>query len=63
MELVTVSDQGSDDGARAAIAELSDNDVSGVIALTTGSHTLALANAAADAGLPIIVPYQLQPSA
>ncbi|MGJ9649750.1 ABC transporter substrate-binding protein [Actinotignum sp. GS-2025b] len=63
VELVTVSDQGSDDGARAAIAELSDNDVSGVIALTTGSHTLALANAAADAGLPIIFPYQLQPSA
>ena len=62
VRVVTVSDQGSDEGAREAISSLAKSHVAGVIAATSGTHTAALADAAHAAGLPIVFPYAQAPT-
>lgn len=51
------NDQGTDDGARAAVRALAKQGVSGVIVATTGSQAQAAAKAAQELGLPVILPY------
>lgn len=51
------NDKGTEDGARAAVQSLSGQQVSGVVITTTGVQARAAAQAAADLGLPAILPY------
>lgn len=60
VRLHLVSDKGSEQGARDAMDELKSKGVAGVVALTSGSHTSALAEQASVNGLPIIFPYEPQ---
>lgn len=58
VDLRVVNDYGTSDGATKAISDLKSQSVSGVIALTSGSHARILAEEAHKAGLPIIFPYE-----
>lgn len=62
VELVTVTDQGSEIGAKEAIAKLKSAGVSAVIAATSGTHAQVLATEATTAKLPILFPYLAAPS-
>ena len=57
VELVVVDDQGTSKGVRRAVRRLAGEDVAGIAALTTGSHLDPGLDAAADAGLPVLLPY------
>lgn len=51
------NDRGSEDGARAAVATLAEQGVSGVIVTSTGPQARAATRAAEERGLPVILPY------
>ncbi|MDR6639741.1 hypothetical protein [Paenarthrobacter nitroguajacolicus] len=55
--LPTQNDQGTEDGARAAVATLAEQGVSGVLVASTGPQARAAAKAAEERGLPVILPY------
>ncbi|SDU78572.1 substrate-binding protein [Arcanobacterium phocae] len=57
VETIAVSDQGSSEGAQQAVEELKKQNVSGIIAVTSGPHTQVLVEAAQKANIPIILPY------
>ncbi|WP_284985408.1 hypothetical protein [Arthrobacter sp. fls2-241-R2A-172] len=59
--LPTQNDRGTEDGARAAVAALADQGVSGVVVAGTGPQAVAAAKAAEERGVPVILPYA-QPS-
>lgn len=59
VKLPVVSDQGSAEGSVKAIEDLKSQGVTAALALTSGTHAEALAEAAAEANLPIIFPYQV----
>ena len=56
--LRVVSDKGTESGARAAVSQLAADGAGAIIALTSGEHTKALAEEAAETGIPIIFPYE-----
>ncbi len=58
IDTVVVSDQGTSEGAADAINQLKEQNVSAVVALTSGNHTNRLAKEASAAGLPIVFPYE-----
>ncbi|MDR6986386.1 ABC-type branched-subunit amino acid transport system substrate-binding protein [Paenarthrobacter nitroguajacolicus] len=55
--LPTQNDQGTEDGARAAVATLAEQGVSGIVVASTGPQARAAAKAAEERGLPVILPY------
>ncbi|MEY2397444.1 MAG: hypothetical protein QOJ00_618 [Actinomycetota bacterium] len=57
VQLVVKDDNGTPEGATAAINELHDAGVVGVVYGSTGEQTLAAAATAAGAGLPVVFPY------
>ncbi len=59
--LSTQNDRGTEDGARAAVAALAEQGVSGVVVASSGPQAQAAAKAAGELGLPTILPYA-QPS-
>ncbi len=56
--LGVVSDNGTEEGARSAVSQLAEDGAGAIIALTTGDHTRALAEAVAESGIPVIFPYE-----
>lgn len=61
IETHVVSDQGTENGAKEAITELKNQQVSAILAFTSGPHTQALAEAAKEANLPLVMPYAQTP--
>ncbi len=61
VELVVKDDSGTPDGATAAINELKDAGVVGVVYGSTGEQLLAGAATAASVGLPVVFPYADDP--
>lgn len=57
MVLATANDRGTDDGAKAAIDELSNKGVAGIVIASAGSQATAAVSAARQAGIPTISPY------
>ncbi len=57
VRLHVVSDKGSAEGVKEAVAQLKEKNVSGIIAATDGTHTTTLTDVAAQSGIPLIYPY------
>lgn len=55
--LSTENDRGTDDGAHAAVQALTEQGVSGIVVASSGPQAQAAAQAAAELGLPAILPY------
>lgn len=55
--LVPVNDKGTAQGAAAAVSTLVDQGVAGIVMATSGDHIQAGLSKAAEAGLPVILPY------
>lgn len=52
-----LDDKGTARGAAAAVRRLADDGVSGIVLATDGSHVRAAVAAAAEAGVPVLLPY------
>jgi hypothetical protein len=61
VQLKTVDDKGTQDGARQAVEQLAKDGVSGVVVASSGSHLRGAVAAAKDAGLPLLLPYESDP--
>ncbi|PZF15204.1 hypothetical protein DEJ25_00185 [Curtobacterium sp. MCPF17_011] len=57
VELVTRNDGGSAGGGRRAVKALVDSGVAGIVVASSGAHVSGALEAAADAGLPVVLPY------
>ena len=57
VNLESRNDRGTEDGARAAVKELAEAGVSGIIVASSGQQADAAAKAAGELGLPAILPY------
>lgn len=57
VELVTLNDQGSPEGAKKAIAALADEGVSGIIVATSGPQVQDALEAVKESGIPTILAY------
>lgn len=57
VELEVVDDQGTAQGAGAAVEELLDSGVAGIVAATRGDHLDDALVRAAEAGTPVLLPY------
>lgn len=55
--LVTQPDGGTEDGARAAVEALVEQGAAGIVVGTSGPHVAGAVSAAADAGVPVVLPY------
>ena len=55
--IATRNDKGTVDGARAAVEELIEEGVAGIVVATDGKHVRGALEAATDAGMPLILPY------
>jgi hypothetical protein len=58
VELKTVDDKGTTDGAAKAVKQLAAKDVSGIVAASQGSHLKGAVSAAAKADIPLLLPYE-----
>ncbi|WP_122787465.1 ABC transporter substrate-binding protein [Cutibacterium modestum] len=61
IEIQVVSDKGSGQGAKDAVAQLKEAGVTGIVAATSGPHTKVLAEEASRADIPILLPYATRP--
>ena len=57
VELEVVDDQGTAEGAGAAVEQLLDAEVAGIVAATRGDHLDAAVEAATAAGTAVLLPY------
>lgn len=57
VELVTRNDSGTADGAEAAVQQLVDQGVAGIVVASSGSHVSGALSAAAAAKVPVVLPY------
>jgi hypothetical protein len=57
VELVTRNDGGSSGGAERAVKQLVDSGVAGIVVASSGAHVSGALDAAADAGVPVVLPY------
>ncbi|PYY32454.1 hypothetical protein DEJ16_04165 [Curtobacterium sp. MCJR17_055] len=57
VELVTRNDGGSAGGGERAVEALVDSGVSGIVVASSGAHVSGALEAAADAGVPVVLPY------
>ncbi|WP_179950969.1 ABC transporter substrate-binding protein [Xylanimonas oleitrophica] len=55
--LLTLDDQGTVEGGRAAVQRLVDRGASGVVLATSGDHVQGALEASAAAGVPVVMPY------
>ncbi len=53
-----VDDKGTDAGAVAAVEQLADDGVAGIVLATEGSHVQSAVQAADAAGIPVLLPYE-----
>lgn len=58
ISLVTEDDRGTEAGAREAVEKLAEQNVSGIVLATNGAHTRGALEAAQEAGIPVLMPYQ-----
>lgn len=56
--LITQNDQGTPEGSQKAVQALIDQQVSGIIIASSGPHLAQGIDAAQEAGIPLIMPYQ-----
>lgn len=61
VELVTVDDKGSSEGAGRAVEQLADQGVSGIVAASQGPHLRGAVKAAQRAKVPLLLPYETDP--
>lgn len=61
VDLQTVDDQGTAEGAVAAVEQFAGKGVSGIVLATSGSHVGGAVEAAASAGVPVLLPYETDP--
>ncbi|GAA3591720.1 hypothetical protein GCM10022198_14570 [Klugiella xanthotipulae] len=59
--LVTENDRGTVEGARAAVEKLAEQNVSGIVVASSGPHLSGALDAAAEAGIPVVLPYDTTP--
>jgi hypothetical protein len=57
VELVTRNDGGSAGGGERAVEALVDDGVAGIVVASSGAHVSGALEAAADAGVPVVLPY------
>lgn len=57
VSLVPRDDQGTADGAEEAVGDLVDEGVSGIVMATEGDHVTGAVESAAEAGVPVLLPY------
>lgn len=57
VEIVTRNDGGSAGGGERAVQALVDSGVSGIVVASSGAHVSGALEAAADAGVPVVLPY------
>jgi ABC-type branched-subunit amino acid transport system substrate-binding protein len=57
VELVTRNDGGSAGGGERAVKALVDDGVAGIVVASSGAHVSGALEAAADAGVPVVLPY------
>ena len=57
VSLVPRDDQGTADGADAAVRELAEEGVSGIVMATEGKHVTGALDAASELGVPVLLPY------
>ncbi|NEN78895.1 ABC transporter substrate-binding protein [Nocardioides zeae] len=57
VEVLGRDDRGTAEGAAAVVDELVDAGVSGIVLGTTGPHTTAALERAAESGVPVVAPY------
>ena len=62
VQLRPVDDKGTAKGARNAVRQLVHDDVAGIVLATAGDHVRAAAQAAAAAGVPVLLPYETDAS-
>jgi hypothetical protein len=55
--LATENDGGTEAGAADAVAALVERGVAGIVVASSGPHIVGALSAAADAGLPVVLPY------
>lgn len=60
--LKTVDDKGTTAGAGKAVEKLAKDDVTGIVVASEGSHLKGAVAAAEQAGLPLLLPYESDPS-
>ncbi|WP_159613735.1 ABC transporter substrate-binding protein [Glutamicibacter sp. JC586] len=53
----TRDDRGTDEGAREAVEELKNSNVSGIIIASSGEHVSAALDEAQKSGIPVVLPY------
>lgn len=57
VEIVTRNDGGSAGGGERAVQALVDSGVSGIVVASSGAHVSGALEAAADTGVPVVLPY------
>ena len=57
VSVVAENDGGTDAGARDAVASLVEQGASGIVVATSGPHAAGAVAAAAEAGVPVVLPY------
>lgn len=55
-----MDDKGTAKGATAAVQHLADDGVSGIVIASEGDHVRAAVDAAAKAGIPVLLPYETE---
>lgn len=58
VEIRPVDDKGTAKGAQNAVRQLVDDGAAGIVLATAGDHVRAAADAAAEAGVPVLLPYE-----
>ncbi len=61
VEVVGVDDRGTQQGAEAAVEQLAGQGVAGIVLASSGPHVNGSIEAAADAGIPVLLPYAPNP--
>ncbi|BDZ49536.1 hypothetical protein GCM10025867_17770 [Frondihabitans sucicola] len=60
--LITQNDGGTSAGAKKAVDALVARGVAGIVVASSGAHVQAAVDAAATAGVPVVLPYEQSPS-
>ena len=61
VSVVTENDGGTETGAREAVEALAQQGVAGIVVASSGPHVAGAVDAAADAGIPVVLPYEAVP--
>ncbi len=61
VDVVAADDGGTADGAATAVQDLADQGVVGIVVASSGPHVAGAVRAAADTGVPVLLPYAPAP--